>query len=506
MERITAIIGRYVTPKNVARIVTAVYLLSLIPVLVIGVYNYPSADDYNIGNTCRQAWVATHSVWQVLKQAAEMAVDDWFNWMGYFTSIFLMAVHPGVFGEKAYSLTVWIMAGSLSLSTAYLLHNIFVKVFKADKYMSRIVTMLMLFVTVHCMVGRTEALYWYCGAVNYTFLHSLSLFYYGLLIAAVYDEGKKRKLELALASVLGFMTGGGNQMTALNVAVVLVVAVGFMAYRKLLGKYKAFWIPMGCFFLGFILNVAAPGNWVRASGTGGMGAVKSVFVSLYYCLDYAMGQWSSWPLFLLVLALIPLFWHMAGETDFRFDFPAIAVFFGYCLVSAMITPPLFAVGNIEAGRLQALVYMMYVLVLTLCVGYVTGWVRKRLVTEKADTGLRETKSGFTVYTSCWLISCALFFLMASGLTLLAEPHYYTFSSAVTDLCNGNARAYGDALARRTELYNSDVQGIIEVEPLPVQPALLYFSDIKPEADSWENAGLARYYQKEGVVLKTADLQ
>lgn len=86
----------------------------------------------------------------------------------------------------------------LSLSTWYLLRNIFVKVFKADKYISHSIIMCMLFVTVQCMVGRVEAFYWYAGAANYMLIHSLSLFFFGVLIAAVYDRGKRRIADLVL--------------------------------------------------------------------------------------------------------------------------------------------------------------------------------------------------------------------------------------------------------------------------------------------------------------------
>ena len=71
----------------------------------------------------------------------------------------------------------------------------------------------------------------------------------------------------------------------------------------------------------------------------------------------------------------------------------------------------------------------------------------------------------------------------------------------TDLLNGSAAAYGDALKERMEIYRSGGEGIIEVESLPTQPVLLYFSDIKEDSEDWENKGLSRYYGFEGVVVR-----
>lgn len=489
---------RWITPKTLAVFLTIVYILSLVPLLWIGWYNYPSADDYTIGNNCRQAWLSTHNLFGVIWAGIIRSVEDWLEWMGYFTSNFLMAIPPSSFGERFYVLTVWIMLAMLSFSTIYLLKNIFVKVFCADKYVSHCVSMVVLLVTVQCMVGRVEAFYWYCGAVNYMFVHGMSLFFYGLLISAIYAKGKRRIADLVGAALLGFFTGGGNQLTALNVAVILLVVIGFISYKRKWKEYRGFAFPIGMFFLGFLLNVAAPGNWVRAEGANGMNPVKAILVSFYYCLDYCLGEWLSWPVIVLVIILIPLFWHMAERTKFRFQYPVVVVFFGYCVVSAMMTPPLFAVGNIEAARLQALTFTMYILVFALCVGYVTGWARKRVeknICIVKETGVEREK--FSVNEIWCIVSCILFVGFASVITVIPEPHYFSFSSAMTDLVNGNAQVYGEALEKRMEQYYSGEKNII-VEPLPCQPELLYFSDIKEDPEDWENRGICRFYGLESV--------
>ena len=40
-----------------------------------------------------------------------------------------------------------------------------------------------------------------------------------------------------------------------------------------------------------------------------------------------------------------------------------------------------------------------------------------------------------------------------------------------------------------------------VEPLSARPALLYFSDIKPDPRDWENGGLCRFYGIDSVRVK-----
>lgn len=490
------------TPKCMAVLLTVVYAVSLIPLLWIGFYNYPSADDYSIGSDAHRAFVETGNLFAVLWAGIERAVEDWITWMGYFTSNFLMAVPPSSFGERWYVLTPFLMLGILTFGTVYLLKGIFVKVFKADAYVSHCVSMLMLFVTVQCMVGRVEAFYWYSGAANYMFVHGMCMFFYGMLISGIYAEGKKKIALLAGASILGFLVGGGNQMTALNAAVVVLVAAGFLTVLKKWKAYKALAFPMGFLLLGFVLNVAAPGNWVRAEISNGMNPVKAVLVSFYYGLEYCISEWSGWPVLLLVIALIPLFWQMSAKTEFKFPYPVVVVLFGYCLVSAMMTPPLFAVGNTEAARLKAVTFAVYILVLTLCTGYVVGWARKKIERQGILAGQDSVaaEGRFAANGLLCLLTCLLVFALASAVTVIPDNHYFTWSSAVTDLANGSAKAYGEARKARLAIYESG-EADVEVEKLPAEPKLIYFSDIKPDPKDWENKGLCRYYGMNSVRVK-----
>ena len=485
-------IKREITPRRLSLFLTIIYIISLIPLLWIGYYNYPSADDYSIGSSCRQAFVTTHSLFATVFAGIARAIEDWLTWMGYFTSNFLMALPPNTFGERAYVATVWIMLIMLSLSTFYLLKTFLVKICGADMHLSNCIIMLMLFVTVQRTTGRVEAFYWYSGAANYMLVHSFCLFFYGLLLSAARDTGKKRVFDLTAASILGFLTAGGNQMTALNGAVVLLTAICLITVLKKWRAYRSLLIPIGFYYFGFILNVAAPGNWVRAEQANGMNPIKAVLVSFYYCLDYCINEWSGWPVLLLVIALVPLFYKIAKQVKFSFPYPVFVVVFGYCLVSAMMTPPLFAVGSMEAARLQALTYTMYILVLTLCVGYVTGWVSRKAEKQKALKDEAEKQEGFSSGELWCVLSCIVFFALASAVTVIPEPHYFVFSSAVTDLTNGSAKAYGEARRARIEIYGSGEKDVV-VEPLPAQPELIYFSDIKKDPEDWENRGLCRFY-------------
>lgn len=496
------------TPKRVAICLTIGYVVSLIPLFWIGKYNFPSADDYTNGSRCYHVWEAEHSVFEVLKEAFSRTIDEWLTWRGCYTSSFFSSLPPSIFGERLYFLTTIIVLLMLTFATIFLFYEILVKGFGADRHASHSISMITLFIMVQCMgvSGRAESFYWYSGAINYTFTHGVLLFFYGTLVSAAVTDGKGKNIRLLLASILGFFAAGGNQMTMLNGAVVLAVLTAFLVIFKKWKAYGKLWIPIMCFYIGFIMAVAAPGNFIRADASIGMNPVKAVFVSFYYCLDLMIDQWTTWSVMILIISMVPFFWYMAGMIKFQFPCPYWVTVFGFCLVSAMATPPLFAVGNIEAGRLQGLMFLMYVPVLVLCVGYVTGWLRRRWERKQPDKGKgsREKKGFLGIHGCQWFAGCMVFFLFGSLILTIPEPCYYTVTSAITDIKDGSAKEYEKTLEERVRLYRSGEGKALVVEPLLKHPQLLFFSDIEKDPQDWKNRGICRYYGLDSVMVGERD--
>lgn len=504
VEKIAACTQRFLSPKLIAIGLTACYLISLIPLLVLSWYNYPSADDYTNGASCYHVWNSGHSILGVLATAFGRTVEEWFTWRGCFTSSFLSSIPPNIYGEGWYKVTAWLVLGMLTVSLVVLLHMILARVLGADRWTSLSIIMLTLLISVQCTPGRVEVFYWYSGAINYTFMYGMSLLFYGSMIGLAIHRGKRKKISVVVSSILGFLVSGGNQMTMLNAAILLLVCILLITYHKKWAQYKVLAVPMSIFYIGFLLSVAAPGNYIRAEAANGMNPLKSVLISFYYCLDLVVNEWMTWPVIVALIAMIPLFLHVIRHTKFQFPYPLVVAVFGYCLVSAMITPPLFAVGNIEAGRLQGTIFLMFILVLVLCTGYVTGWAGKKYesIRDRSTVSDTEKDDRYGRDASLCLAGSLVFLMFGIILTLIPDPRYFTSVSATLDCVNGSARAYGEALRTRAELYRDNQGNQVVVESLPEHPELLFFSDITDYADDWTNRGVARFYDLESVVLET----
>lgn len=497
-------VRKNLTLKDLAILFTFVYCLGLLPVLLMAGYNFPSADDYTNGLRCYQAWNTTHSLWAVLKEAIGRTVFEYTQWRGCFTSSFLSALPPSIWGERWYGMTTLIVLVSLTASVIYFLFCLLNKVFKADKYKCLGIAMMVLIMLVQCLrrEERTELLYWYSGAINYAFIFSLELFFLGALISIACGTGKKKTWHMIIASVLGFLVGGGNQMSSLNMLIIAATAILFITLFRKWKKYRILMIPIGFSIVGSVLSYAAPGNWVRARPDNMMSPIKAIFVSFYYCLDLSVSKWITWPVILLTAIMIPVFWNIAKKTDFKFPCPILALLYGYCITSAMFTPSLFSLGNIGAGRIQGLAYWVFICMLTLCTGYVTGWAQKKY--EKNNCPADPEDGSLSPDFCWWILACIGFLGFSYAITVIPVPYYYTATSAMSDIMNGNAKGYARECEMRVEAYRDGTGREVVVNQLENQPELLFFNDISDDPEDWINLGVARYYGLKSVAVQKED--
>mgnify|MGYP004658522811 FL=1 len=488
--------------RNIMILFIVVYLASLIPLMAISKYNYPSADDYTNGASTYHLWNETHSLPKILVDATGRTVDEYGGWRGCYTSSYLSALPPCIFGQEWTFLTPVIALILLTFAVLFFMDQLVGKALKADRKIGVCISMLILFTCVQCLpsVARCELLYWYSGACNYAYIHAFALIYYGLLIAVAYDQGRKKIVDIVLACIMAFIAAGGNQMSSLNGAIVVVTVIFMITWKKKWKQQKLMLIPLIFYLASFALSMAAPGDWVRMQLTTSMSPVKAVLVSLYYTFSRAVNEWTTWSVILLELMAIPFFWKLAGSIRFKVRYPLLVIAFGYGVVSAMMTPPLFAVSSIEAGRIQGLVYWMYILVLTLCVGYTVVWGYQKLHGVTGEEDLSVPKE-FSFDSSCYLLACIGFFVWGACLTLLPDDHYFMMTSAITDLRNGKAQGFAQEMQERIEIYENSETGIVEVNELENQPELLFFSDIKPDSSDWENNAVAKYFDLKEVIWK-----
>ena len=526
--------------RRLSYLLIVIYALSLIPVLVIGKYDYPSADDFSMGLGTRLVYEATGSLLAVAGKILSETVRYYRTWIGYFTSCLFTTVSPATFGEAWYALTPAVILLALHVGVAVFFYALMEKALGMNRYARRCMTVLALFLMVQRMPEgslRVEAFYWYSGAGNYTLTFSAGLLYLAFYVLSVCGvRSQNRSLFLVLACIMGFLAGGGNYLSALSFAVVSVLFAVYLVKRKI-GRL----LPAAFYLCGFAVSCLSPGNRIRGGEAEGYGALKSILLSLYYTLSYPLNQWMNWAVLLILALAGVIFWmgfaeiefsganakaggaaasEKAGETvrgaaapekagsgaravqlGFTAPFPVAVLAYG--IVSCVVTPALYAQGNMDAGRIQSTFWLHAVLVLLLLEWYLVGGLYRRFSKEQnasavsclqnasAASCLRNGAGGF-------VRAILLFFIVPSLLAVKGNPDFYTGTSAVSELLDGSAAQYGRENEERLRILKNPREQDAVLPRYTVQPNLLYFEDVSEDPDDWINQKMSEYYGKNSI--------
>lgn len=517
--------------RRLSYLLIVIYALSLIPVLVIGKYDYPSADDFSMGLGTRLVYETTGSLLAVAGKILSETVRYYRTWIGYFTSCLFTTVSPATFGEAWYALTPAVILLALHVGVAVFFYALMEKALGMNRYARRCMTVLALFLMVQRMPEgslRVEAFYWYSGAGNYTLTFSAGLLYLAFYVLSVCGvRSRNRSLFLVLACIMGFLAGGGNYLSALSFAVVSVLFAVYLVKRKI-GRF----LPAAFYLCGFAVSCLSPGNRIRGGEAEGYGALKSILLSLYYTLSYPLNQWMNWAVLLILALAGVIFWmgfaeiefsganakvggaaapEKAGETvrgaaapekagngaqavQLRFAAPFPAAVLAYGIVSCVVTPALYAQGNMDAGRIQSTFWLHAVLVLLLLEWYLVGGLYRWFSKEQnalAASCLRNGAGGF-------VRAILLFFIVFSLLAVKGNPDFYTGTSAVSELLDGSAAQYGRENEERLRILKNSREQDAVLPRYTVQPNLLYFEDVSEDPDDWINQKMSEYYGKNSI--------
>lgn len=485
--------------KRTVLISALLLLASLLPLLLLGRYNVMCIDDYDYGRRVHDVWQATGSFGASVQEAWRQNMDFYRDWQGTYVSCFLMALCPMNFRYDIAWVVPVLMIGMLGISTFALGRHILVRWLACEKQGASLCMILLIFMFYQVIEAPFEGIYWYNGSTHYVLMQSLWFFLLALASESVWVEKKgKAALCCAAASLLAVIVGGGNLVTGLQAEVLLAFLVGY-TYCKNRNKIAYVIIPFLMGTAGFLFNILAPGNAVRSSVDldEGYGAVKAIVLSFYYTAVFAI-RWT--PVFVIIvwMALLPLLWRMAKASKRDFSHPVWVTAGAYCVLSAMFTPTLFAVGMTGLSRVDNIIQMTYYVAALLVTTYWLGYFSHRTGAAAAKDsvaafGLFLERAGVRMSAVC------LFLLLAVWM-LTADKNTYASISALRSLAKGEGQIFYEEAMERYALYTDEDFTDVEVEPYSEKPALFAFDDLSEDAGNWLNLAVANYYHKNSVKL------
>lgn len=257
--------------------------LAIISMIVVAMYVYCSffvffAQDDVCFLYINKTTAEAHPELNQMQVALLNGFSYYFTWQGTYLTNWLIfgLVNLYTFGMLPFHIFISCVVISFFGSLFFLQHEI-AKVLNARQMpLMSLVMMLFVVLTGMNVVSPAEIFYWIIGVVAYALPFSLGL--WGCAYYIKYKSESKNRCLIA-AGILGFLACGGSTIIGpmLNAAYlfVLIMMVGFDVHRSSKNKeckahflwarkkYFIMSVPFWCVFVGTLINVLAPGNFVR---------------------------------------------------------------------------------------------------------------------------------------------------------------------------------------------------------------------------------------------------
>lgn len=469
------------------------------PMTYIARYVWPCSDDFEMSLWCKKALDETGSIFQVIKRAGDYAIYKWQAWEGTFSSIFLMALQPGIWGDRYYPLGVVFLIAGLLISIFTLTYVLMVKQAGASRAVWLILTALPTWAWFFRAMYTEEAFYWWTGASNYTGFHSWVMLLLALAFCIYTDwesYGRVKKTLLCFVCVLCFFLGGGNYLSAmLQVLVLAGLSAGALITKKKSGGILAAYTlsALG----GLLLSALAPGNKTHMSHDiqSDISAVEAIFIAIRDGLE-DIGQWTNLSVILLFVFLLPFAWKLARGCSCRFRFPLLATILSGGLFLAEYAPTSYSYGGYEPGRIINLYYWNYYWLLLFNVIYWVGWLDRKLdkvCGKKLEQAAASRKIWQPVY------------IMLAGVALLAAVNSFgiknsNFYWVCIELKNRNYQYVDQFMEERTEYFREHQGEDVVIPEIPYKSTITYFGDIFPDSGHLVNTTMAEYYGVKSITM------
>lgn len=489
--------GRNTEIKRTAALISIIALIiGLLPIIALGRFDYPSADDFSGSMTSSNLLRQGASAWDLLVNAIVSVGGVYVSWQGNYTCSFLLNVSPALWGDTAYHLVPLFAALTLCACVFFFVFGVVRFMARGDKWDALLISSVVCIMCIQFMPSPVEGLFWYAGAATYTGTWSLALLALGFAARYLYGE-RRSPLALAASVVFILLAGGANTQTSfISVAVYALYLLWTLRFDR--SRSGAAALFAGLAVAGFALVMLSPGNAMRVDFFGLQG-VRRDLLTVITCAfkDGALLVRNSIGigLALCALALAPALWRLAANSKCRFRLPIAVVVFAFCFLSAGFAPTAYAYGaaGTAPGRYQNLQFFLLCLLLVVCEFYIFGYAQRyealRDAFSKAASFLNKKPVKSGVFAA--LLCVAVLWASTSGA--------FTAKTAFNALNDGSAAAYGAQMQALVDQCRDPAVETPTSPPFTVRPILLWYNGPTTEG-IWVNEVMANFYGKESLVI------
>ena len=260
-----------------AVISVALFVLTLIPIILIAPFGHATGDDLGYGAHVMQALRDGAGIAGALSNIAGEIVSKWYTWQGTWASIFLFCIEPGVFGEKFYTIVPLLAVAMFCIGTGYFLYHFLTRVMRISRSAFVTIFSLLSILAIQYMPYMRGGIFWYTSVAHYL------IPYCAAMVSAVFADrflqtGQNKYLA-GMCLLMAYLGGASYPAIVLSLELTLLLILYAAADGRMSRRCLLILLPLALMLAGFAVSAAAPGNKVRGGeGFGSRGAAGIVMV------------------------------------------------------------------------------------------------------------------------------------------------------------------------------------------------------------------------------------
>jgi len=476
-----------------------VFAVVIIPLWILGYYNYPFADDWSLArithNVVRENGrmdIFVKSIWESIllwRQKGEPR----------YASVLFASLQPGIWNEHYYRITTLLMTGGLCIAELLLGAFLLKAHGRENKKLILPILMPSIVIQLLCVPYPVECFYWYAGSVNYTFVFALSIILIVLFLTLLRDDYNKWRFAViyTLCVILAVIVGGNNYATSLSTACILMSISCVWLFKS----RKAFLrtLPITIITVaGLVVCLVAPGNLVRLNEEFGgttTGTFYAIVMSLYRTGTNII-SWTTLKIILMLVLIAPFMWMALKKVSYKFCLPMVFTLWSFGIYATQIVATMYVDGTTGGRRMADILYFAYHIWILINMGYWLGWFQRKYDLKNAKI-LMKIAIWVREHLWKWFVVSGLLLAMV---VVVGELKTLSTYRACVWLVKGYAQDYASAWEERLELLNDDRIKEVYFEPLPGYEELVFYADFQ-QGECWVNDACEQYYNKNHVGLK-----
>lgn len=462
--------SRKITKTKILDIILMMILIAVLaPLIWIAFYSRPCVDDFGYSHQLYRYIQEGHwNVIGILRKAFEVDSYYYNTWQGLYTSAFLLALQPAIFGEKFYCVGFLILLILIYVCIWYFVSTIcaLLKI-ETNKVL---MALFELVVILQGLPSAVQGMYWFNGTWNYMPFLFLILVNTAIVLKYIFAEEYSDK-KIIISIILSFIISGGNHVTAfLNILILVVLCAAAMKKKK----WKAV-LPLLAAVIGFAIVYFAPGTSIRQAYLVKQNVFTTLWKSLKQSIDYIF-KWSGrhWILYIVsvVMASVYIYKKNLPESKYFKISPLLFIIIFWIMLCGMLCVPYMAMGNFGDDRLTNVIWGYYMTSTGIATAYTTCYLLNRYLKDYKI----EMKYIVSIFAVCFI-----------GATCYRSGNA---GNAIRELQNGTANLYAsvfDSRVDKMKQYNE-----IITNELPFS-GMLRFDDVSDDLNDWRNRAWRSYY-------------